>query len=554
MMISVINMSEFVKNEIRTARMEGYTAQCHGVCRVEGRAVFVPGAMDGELWRVRITKVTSSAVWGRGEELLEPSPARIVPDCAAYPRCGGCAARHMSYGEELAMKLRRVNDAIRRIGGLDFTVPEILGADADGFRRSKVIFNVGERGGRPAAGFYRARSHDIVPAAECPAVPEAASASEKAVLEWMERYGVPAYDEAAGRDGVRHIFCRFSRLTGAGVVTLVVSKAPDKRALDALADMLRGRCPAMTGLVLNRNTTRGNTVLAGTFETLWGDDTLTESLCGLRFSLSPRSFFQVNPPQAEKLYQKALEFAAVRPGTRALDLYCGTGTIGLCMADRGAAVIGAEIVPAAVENARRNAGDNALAGRCEFICADASAAAAELRRRGVSPEVIVVDPPRKGLAPEVIDECVGMAPERIVYVSCDPGTLARDLGLFSEKGYSLSDAAAVDMFPRTSHVETVVQLSKGNISSQNVRVEFSLEDMDMSRFQQGATYEQIQDWVQEKYGFHVSHLNIAQVKRKHGIIERENYNKAKSPDSRQPGCPEDKTKAIEAALRFYQMI
>ena len=473
-MATVIRLSDLVKNRTVTARMEGYTAQCHGVCRVEGRAVFVPGALSGELWRVRIVKVTSSAVWGRGEELLEPSGARIAPDCPAYPRCGGCAARHMSYDEEQRMKLQRVNDALQRIGGLALRLDEILPAGEDGFERRKVIFNVGEAEGRPVAGFYRARSHDIVPAPDCPAVPAEARAAAKTVLDWMERRAIPSYDEAAGREGVRHIFVRSSRLTDRCVVTLVVSRAPEPADLDELRDSLRIVCPSMSGLVLNCNPTRGNTVLAGEFRTLWGSDTLTEGLCGLRFSLSPRAFFQVNPPQAEKLYEKAMEYASIREGTPALDLYCGTGTIGLCMARRGAQVIGAEIVPAAVENARRNALDNGLSDRCEFLCADAGEAAAELRRRGLTPEVILVDPPRKGLSPEVIEATVGMGPARIVYVSCDPGTLARDLAIFAGMGYRAEKGVAVDMFPRTMHVETVVQLSKGNISSQNVRVEFSL--------------------------------------------------------------------------------
>ena len=462
-MIPVIKLSELVKNDLVTARMEGYTAQCHGVCRVEGRAVFVPGALIGELWRVRIVKVSSSAVWGRGEELLEVSGERTAPQCAAYPRCGGCAARHMSYTEELKMKLQRVNDAMHRIGGLDFAMREILPAGEEGFRRRKVIFNVGEENGKPVAGFYRARSHDIVPSPDCPAVPEEALTISKTVLAWMERQGVPAYDEAAGRDGVRHIYYRSSRLTGQCVVTLIVSEAPGKSALEELCTALRESCPTMSGFVLNRNTARGNTVLAGEFEILWGSDTLTEELCSLHFALSPRAFFQVNPPQAEKLYEKALEYAAIREGTRALDLYCGTGTIALCMASRGAAVLGAEIVPSAVENARKNARDNGLSDQCEFLCADAGQAAAAFRHRGVAPEVIVVDPPRKGLSPQVIEAAVAMAPVRIVYVSCDPGTLARDLAIFAEKGYRATVGTAVDMFPRTSHVESVVKLARAGL-------------------------------------------------------------------------------------------
>ena len=454
----VKKMQELEKNQVLTARMDGYTSEGAGVCHVNGQAVFVPGAMDGELWDIRIVKVTSSLAWGRGEKLLDPSPGRIEPDCAAFPRCGGCALRHMRYEEELAFKLRRVNDALRRIGGLALEIREILPAGEDARQRRKVIFNIGERDGRPIAGFYRPRSHDIVPAEDCPAVPEASLRCVRAVLDWMEERGIPARDEGSGRDGVRHVFFRSSHKTGNAVVTLIVSKAPGQEDLEALSELLRLRCPALTGLVLNVNPARGNTILAGDFRTVWGEDTLTDSLCGLDFSLSPRSFFQVNPPQAERLYERALEYAGIREGTAALDLYCGTGTIGLCMARRGARVIGAEVIPAAVDNARANAARNGLSDRCEFLCADAGQAAAELARRGGLPEVVVMDPPRKGLSPEVIEAAAAMGPDRIVYVSCDPGTLARDLALFRERGYDAAAGTAVDMFPRTSHVETCILL------------------------------------------------------------------------------------------------
>lgn len=450
--------AELKKNDIYPARITGYTSEGAGVCRIGERAVFVPGAIAGEEWDVRIVRSTSAAVWGRGEALRAASPHRAEPDCPVYPRCGGCALRHMDYEEELSLKLQRVNDALHRIGKLDFSVSGILPALEDALRRRKVIFNVAEQNGHPVAGFYRARSHDVVPVPDCPAVPQAALKCERTVLEWMEREHIPVYDEAAKRDGVRHIFYRSSHLTEDAVLTLTASRSPGEKALGVLADMLRDRCPDVSGLVLNRNTARGNTVLAGEFDTVWGSDILTEGLCGLTFTLSPRSFFQVNPPQAERLYEAALGFAGITPGMTALDLYCGTGTIGLCMASRGARVIGAEVIPAAVENARSNAQRNGLSGQCEFLCADAGEAAAELAKRGIRPQVIVVDPPRRGLDESVISHAVGMQPERIVYVSCDPGTLARDLASFARQGYAPVDGIAVDMFPRTSHVETVVQL------------------------------------------------------------------------------------------------
>ncbi len=449
-----------VKNEICTVEMTGYTAAGEGVCRVEGRAVFVPGALTGESWDIRILKVTSSAAWARGERLLLPSPERREPGCSAAGKCGGCALLHMSYAEELRFKRQRVNDALRRIGGLDFAVEEILPAAEEDFHRRKAIFNVGaDPAGRPVAGFYRPRSHEIVSAPDCALVRPEANAAAAGVIRWMECRGIPAYDELAGRDGVRHILVRSSRLTGSAVVTLVTSLPLAESQRKALIGTLRLCCPSMTGLTLCLNRQKGNVVLAGEFTTLWGEPLLTESLCGLRFELSPRAFFQVNPPQAEKLYERAVALAAP-PGTGlALDLYCGTGTIGLCMASRAQRVLGVEVVPEAVENARANALRNGV-GNAEFLCADAEAAAQELRRRGERPDAVVVDPPRKGLAPGVIDCLAGMAPPRIVYVSCDPGTLARDLSLLAKRGYAPASGCAVDMFPRTVHVETVVLMSR----------------------------------------------------------------------------------------------
>lgn len=451
---------ELSKNQIYEAVIHGCSSEGHGVCRLEGRAVFVPGALEGERWLVRIVKVSSSAIWGRGEELLDCSAARQESDCPAYPKCGGCAMRHMSYEEELRIKRQRVTDALQRIGGLDLEAEAIVPAEEDGLRRRKVIFNVGEENGKPIAGFYRARSHDIVPCPGCLAIFPEAAAARDAVLFWMERRNVRAYNATAAQQGVRHIFVRSSRLTGEMVVTLIVSRRPSPASIRDLTDTLRQACPTMSGLVLAVNTNPGNVVLAGEFTTLWGKDTLTESLCGLEFELSPRSFFQVNPPQAEKLYRQAVEWAVDKDTKLALDLYCGTGTIGLCMAAAGAQVIGVETVAPAVENAKANAVRNQLENRTEFWCADAGEAAAELARRGRKPDVVMVDPPRKGLDRAVIDSVAQMQPTRVVYVSCDAGTLARDLALFDAAGYKARHCVAVDMFPRTSHVETVAYLRK----------------------------------------------------------------------------------------------
>lgn len=544
---------ELKKNEIYPARITGYTSEGAGVCRIGERAVFVPGTIVGEEWDVRIVRSTSAAVWGRGETLRSPSPHRAEPDCPAYPRCGGCALRHMDYEEELSLKLQRVNDALHRIGKLDFSVSGILPAPEDARQRRKVIFNVAEQNGHPVAGFYRARSHEVVPVPDCPAVPKEALACAQTVLDWMEREHIPVYDEAAKRDGVRHIFYRSSHLTEKAVLTLTASRSPGEKSLGILTDMLRERCPDVTGLVLNRNTARGNTVLAGEFDTVWGSEVLTEGLCGLTFTLSPRSFFQVNPPQAERLYEAALGYAGITPGMTALDLYCGTGTIGLCMASRGARVIGAEVIPAAVENARDNAERNHLSDECEFLCADAGEAAAEFARRGIRPQVIVVDPPRRGLDESVISHAAGMQPERIVYVSCDPGTLARDLASFARQGYTPAAGIAVDMFPRTSHVETICLLSKLN-AKQHIEVELNMDELDLTSAESKATYDEIKAYVLEKHGLKVSSLYISQVKRKCGLDVGQNYNLSKKEDAKVPQCPPEKEKAIQDALEYFKMI
>ena len=536
------------KNEIHTLRIEGYGSGGEGVARLEGQAVFVRGGLAGELCRVQLLKVGKTAAWGRVTEVLEPSPNRQTPDCPQFPRCGGCQLRHMTYSEELEFKRRRVEDALRRIGGWDGAVEVIHGAAAPDRYRNKIQFPVAEG---PRVGFFRARSHDVVDAPDCLLQPLQVTRLRDAFLGWLQRYRVPVYDERAHAGLIRHFYVRVDR-AGESLCAVVANGRSLPRE-KALIQALRQAEPGLAGVLLSVNTEKTNVILGKEDLLLWGRDHLEDDLCGLTFRLSVPSFFQVNRDQAEVLYGRALEFAGLTGRETVLDLYCGVGTITLCMARRAGRAIGAEVVPQAIEDAGANAVRNGVTN-AEFLCADAGQAAAALAERGLRPDVICVDPPRKGLALPVIEAVTEMAPDRLVYVSCDPATLARDVKLFAGRGYGIRRAEAVDMFPRTPHVETVVLLSKGNISSQNVRVEFSLEDMDMSRFQQGATYEQIQEWVQEKYGFHVTHLNIAQVKRKHGIIERDNYNKMKSPDSRQPGCTEDKVKAIETALKYFHMI
>ena len=451
-------MNELVKNSIHQLEITGYASDGMGVGRVGGCVVFVSRALEGEICRVRILKVGKNAAWGKIEELLKPSPHRIAPACPVYGRCGGCALMHMDYDEELRMKRRRVDDALARIAGTAVRTETILGAAQTERYRNKAIYAVDRINGDAVTGFFRARSHDVISAPDCLIQSESACRAAAAVRHWMDTYHIPAYDEKSGTGAVRHVFCRTAQ-EPAGLQVTLVSARQDLEHLDALCELIRTSCPETAGIILNVNSARGNTVLGGRMVTLWGQDALEDTLCGIRFRLSPKSFYQVNRAQAQRLYDLALDYAGLTGKETVLDLYCGTGTITLCLARKCALAYGAEIVPEAIADAEKNAERNGISN-ARFLCADAGAAAAFFRESGVRPDVVVVDPPRKGLASEVIDCVSGMDPARIVYVSCDPATLARDLSRFEAGGYRAVRAAAVDMFPRTAHVETVVLMSR----------------------------------------------------------------------------------------------
>ena len=446
-------MEELRKNNIYEAEVTGLTSEGAGVCRICGRAVFVPRAIPGERWRIRIVKVTKTAVYGRGEELLSASPERVEPACPNFGRCGGCSFLHMSYKAELRYKLERVNDAFKRIGGLELCAERIIGSETVEGYRNKSIVAVGEAENGLVAGFYRSGSHDIVPVERCLLQSDEASACARSVTGWMKRRGV-----RAGSGGVRHVYTRRAR-DGAALCCVVTGRRFSPALARTLVESLRRGCPGLVGVVECLNRSESNTVLAGEFRTLWGSSTLTDVLCGSEFELSPQAFYQINPPQAERLYELAVDYALPEPGGTVLDLYCGAGTISLALARRAGQVIGAEIVPEAVENARRNAARNGI-GNAEFICADAGDAARLLSERGTRPDAIVVDPPRKGMSEEALRQVAKMQPKRIAYVSCDPATLARDLKRLTELGYVPQKAVAVDMFPKTAHVETVVLLTE----------------------------------------------------------------------------------------------
>lgn len=449
-------MKELVKNQIYTVTIESYSSEAYGVCRVAGRAVFVPFALVGENWRIRIVKVSNTAVYARGEELLKSSPERRQSLCPYFGKCGGCDCWHMSYEEELRFKLNRVNDALKHIGKQSVMAEQIVGSEETTRYRNKGIFAVASENGRARCGFFRERSHALIPVERCLIQNELSERAAQAVVSFMNDNGLGAYEEKTGTGTIRHVFCRVSVKTKDAMACVVSAKGFGVKT-DELVRSLRTACPELSGIVLNINKTRGNTVLAGDFYTLWGRGEIVDELCGSRFSISPQAFFQINPPQAERLYQKAVAYA--QGGKLAFDLYCGAGTISLCLAHVFEHVIGAEIVPEAVENAIGNTKENGIEN-AEFICADAGMAAQELAERSLRPDVVVVDPPRKGMSEDAIRAVCSMRPARVVYVSCNPATLARDVLFFFSLGYSLQEATAYDLFPRTAHVETVVLLSR----------------------------------------------------------------------------------------------
>lgn len=539
-------MEALEKGSVYTAVIDGYSSEGLGIARVNGAVVFVPHAVRGEEIDLRITKVMKTSCAGEIVKIHNPSPERMEPECPYAGKCGGCAYRHLTYPEELWAKRQRVQDALTRIGGLELTVEEILGAKNPEHYRNKSQYPVGADG---SIGFFQARTHKVVPIRRCLIQTEAADRTAQAVGEWMRRYKISAYDETTGKGLVRHVCVRVNR-KGESLCCVVVNGNKVPREPE-LAAYVTAAVPHTVGVLLNSNTRRGNVVLGDKYRTLFGRNYLMDTLCGLEFKLSMPSFYQVNRDQAEVLYGKALEFAGLTGNETVLDLYCGIGTITLCLAKAAKRVIGAEIVPPAIRDAKENALRNHVEN-AEFFCGDAADIAAKLESDGLRPDVVTVDPPRKGLAPEVIASVAAMGPEKVVYVSCDPATLGRDVKIFREFGYEAKRAAAVDMFPGTAHVETVCQLV---LRKPAVHINIDVDVEELVQDKRGmATYGQIKDYVLEHSGLKVSSLYIAQVKQKCGIIERENYNKPKSEDAKQPQCPPEKEKAIMEALRYYGMI
>ena len=445
------------KNQIYEAVITDYTAEGQGVAHIEGCAVFIPNAIAGERCRVRIEKAANTWAAGKIVEILEKSPHRINRVCPVAKLCGGCDFQHMDYQEELRLKAERVRGCLNRIGGENLDNVPILAAPATEHYRNKAQYPVTGRNGRVYAGFFQAGTHRVIENSQCCILPPEADRVKDTVVAFLNRYQISAYDEATGSGLVRHIYVRRGAVSGQVLVCLVVNgrKLPH---VPELLEQLK-KIPGFTTLVLNVNTRRGNTILGAENIRVYGPGYIEDTLCGLVFRLSPHSFYQVNHDQAQRLYETAITQAGITGQDLVLDLYCGVGTITLAMAKAAGKVIGVEVVPQAVEDARKNAERNGISNT-EFFCGDAGKAALELESRGIRADVAVVDPPRKGLNADTIEALLRMAPRRIVYVSCDPATLARDTALLKQGGYTLDCVQAVDLFPRCAHVETVVLMSR----------------------------------------------------------------------------------------------
>ena len=545
---------EFRKNDLVTLEIEDCGIDGEGIGKADGFTVFVKDAVIGDTVTAKIIKAKKNYGYGRLMEVLKPSPYRVEPKCEFARQCGGCQLQALSYDQQLVFKTNKVKGHLERIGGFtDIPMEPIIGMDELFHYRNKAQFPVGRnKEGKIVTGFYAGRTHNIIENRDCAlGVAENKEVLDR-VIAHMEKYGIEPYNEATGKGLVRHVLIRYGYFTKEVMVCLILNgnKIPkEEQLVKSLCEI-----PGMTSITINVNKKHSNVILGEEIRLLWGQEYITDRIGDISYQISPLSFYQVNPMQTQKLYAKALEYADLHGEETVWDLYCGIGTISLFLAQKAKFVRGVEIVPAAIENAKENAKLNGLENTEFFVGKAEEVLPREYKKNGVYADVIVVDPPRKGCDETLLETMVEMNPDRIVYVSCDSATLARDLKYLCERGYELRKVCPVDQFGMTVHVETVVLLSKGEVDSKKIRVEFSLEDMDMSEFQDGATYTQIKDYVLEHSGLKVSNLYISQIKRKCGIEVGKNYNLPKSEDSRQPLCPPEKEKAIREAFKYFGMI
>ena len=565
------------KNDTVVVEITDIGVNGEGIGKIDGYTLFVKDAVIGDVAEVKVMKAKKNYGYARLMNVLTPSESRIEPKCAFARKCGGCQIQEMSYEKQLEFKERKVQGNLERIGGfpsefLERTKEPIIGMETPFYYRNKAQFPFGtDKEGDPVTGFYAGRTHDIIANTNCALGVAVNEPVLEMILDFMKKYKIRSYDEKTGTGLFRHVLLRYGFTTKEIMVCFVVNKekADDGGKWFAHQQELTEKLvqvDGMTSITVSPNTKRTNVIMGDTFELLWGKEYITDYIGSVKYQISPLSFYQVNPIQTEKLYSQALEYADLKGDETVWDLYCGIGTISLFLAQKAKQVYGVEIVAPAIDDARENAKLNGIEN-AEFFVGKSEEILPQYykdyaKRHGgekAYADVIVVDPPRKGCDVELLDTILKMQPERIVYVSCDSATLARDLKILCSEngeigGYQIEKWRAVDQFPMTVHVETVVLLSKGEIDSKKVRVEFSLEDMDMSGFQKGATYEQLKAYVLEKHGLKVSSLYISQVKRKCGLDVGQNYNLSKKEDAKVPQCPPEKEAAITEALKFFGMI
>ncbi len=451
---------ELEKNKIYLGEAVDYTAEGNGVFKINGMAVFVPNTAVGDKAEVKIIKVGKNYSFGRLESIISPSDDRITSDCEIFNKCGGCVFRHINYSAELKFKRKRVYDALTRIGGIDGNIicDIVPSPSCNAYRNKAQLPITRDTNDKIRVGFFAPRSHRVIPLDYCPLQSESFNKAVDVFLKWANISGESVYDEVNHKGVLRHLYLRYSKKTGELMVCIIANSDRLKNE-EKLIKLLKDELPELKTVVLNINREKTNVITGKKCINLYGDGYITDELCGLKFRISPLSFYQVNRDAAEKLYGIAAELANLKSNETLLDMYCGTGTIGLSMASRVKSLIGVEIVPQAIEDAKKNAEVNGIQN-ARFICSDAIQAARLLYDEGVRPDCIILDPPRKGCGSELISVVSEMLPDRIVYVSCDPATLARDLAIFKEKGYSAKKAVPVDMFPRTGHVECVVLMTK----------------------------------------------------------------------------------------------
>ena len=566
----------YSKNDCVELTIEDIGVSGEGIGKVDGYTLFVKDTVIGDVVRVKIMKAKKNYGYARLMDIIKPSKDRVEPACPIARQCGGCQIQAMNYNAQLKYKQKLVKDNLLRIGGLtegaDYEMCEILGMDTPFRYRNKAQYPVGEdKDGNIVMGFYAGHTHSIIacPDDDCMLGHSDNAFILNAVKEWMKEYRVRAYNENIHKGTVRHVLIRTGYHTDEVMVCLVTKKMLRKEAADGLVKAIQKLKLNVASLVVNINKEDTNVILGKECITLYGRPYIEDYIGDIKFQISPLSFYQVNPKQTEVLYNKALEFAGLKGNESVWDMYCGIGTISLFLAKKAGKVYGVEIVPQAIEDAKNNAKINNI-DNAEFFVGKAEEVVPAFYKKqtGVQsdndstdskeydmtrPDVVVVDPPRKGCDKKLLDTIVSMTPDRIVYVSCDSATLARDLKLLVEYGYKVEKVQPVDQFGNTVHVETVVLLSQQK-PDDTIEIDLDLDELDATSAETKATYQEIKDYVLKEFGLKVSNLYISQVKRKCGIEVGENYNLPKSENARVPQCPKEKEDAIKAALKYFAMI